>query len=308
MPPRSPLPQRNGLDAAWVRTPNRVRAVPDGWPTMGDWLRAKLPPEAQPDRLLAEARFVYENGSAVDDADPYRPHTFVWFHRELRDEPEVPGSISIVHRDERIVVVDKPPFLSSIPRGRHVMQSVVVKMRAELGIPTLTPAHRLDRVTSGLLVLVTEPQWRGAYQSLFQWREVTKVYRAVARVDPALELPTTVENHIAKEPRVLQARVVPGAIPNALTRVELERELPDGRGIYRLSPATGRTHQLRVHLNGLGMPIEGDPLYPTVLDDNIDDFSTPLQLLASDLGFTDPVDGRERRFRSERTLPLPHEG
>src|SRR5690606_27029295 len=142
-------------------------------------------------------------------------------------------------RAESILVSDKPPFPSSIPRGRHIMHSVVVRMRAELGLQQLTPAHRLDRVTSGRLLFTTERRWRGAYQSLFQSQLVHKVYRAVAPVDPSLALPRIVENHIRKEHGVMQAEIVPGAPANSRSLVELETDLGDGRGIYRLTPATG---------------------------------------------------------------------
>lgn len=304
MPPKSPLPQRQGLDAAWLRTPNRVRESPHSWETMGAWLRDKIPADVDLHRMIKAQAFVYEDGVALNEFDPYRPQTFVWFHRELRDEPEVPGSLDIVYQDERIVVVDKPPFLSSIPRGRHVMQSVVVRMRHQLGLPELTPAHRLDRVTSGLLLLTTAREWRGAYQKLFQEQAVDKVYRAIAPIDAQLTLPVTVENHIRKEHGSLRAEVVAGAAPNAKTFVELERELDGGLGRYRLSPVTGRTHQLRLHMLGLGVPIVGDPLYPDFHNADIDDFSSPLQLLASELSFTDPVDGTPRQFTSARTLPI----
>ncbi|RMI13852.1 pseudouridine synthase [Cellulomonas triticagri] len=307
MPPRSPLPPRHGLGAAWVRTPDRDRTRPetwpDAWPSLAAWLRARLPEVVDVDAMVADGRFVTEDGRVVGAADPYRPHAFVWFHRDLRPEPEVPGRIHVVHRDERLVVVDKPPFLSSIPRGRHVLQSVVVRLRTELDLPELSPLHRLDRVTSGLLMLATEQRWRGAYQTAFERRAVTKTYRALAPLRPDLDLPVVVRNHIRKDRGDWQAQVVPDAPVNAETLVELEDEV-DGLGVYRLSPRTGRTHQLRLHLHGLGIPIVGDPLYPRVRDVDVDDFAEPLQLLAADLAFTDPVDGVEREFRSVRTLPL----
>ena len=303
MPPRSPLPARHGLDAARLRTPDRVRAVPDAWPTMGAWLRHRLPEHVDVAAMLTQERFVDEDGRALHDADPYVPAQHVWFHRDLRDEPVVPGEIHVVHRDERLVVVDKPPFLSTIPRGGHVRQSVVVRLRAELDLPELSPLHRLDRVTSGLLLLATEQRWRGAYQTAFERRAVDKTYRALAPLRADLELPTVVRNHIHKERGTWCAEVVPGAPVNAETRVELEREV-DGFGVYRLKPRTGRTHQLRVHLAGLGIPIVGDPLYPVVRDVAVDDFRHPLQLLAAEIAFTDPVDGERREFRSVRSLPL----
>ena len=270
---------------------------------MGAWLRHKLPQHVDVATFLSEARFVYADGRAVLDEDPYLPHTFVWFHRDLRAEVEVPGDLVVVHRDERIFVVDKPAFLSTIPRGQHVRQSVVVRLRHDLGLPELSPLHRLDRVTSGLLLLATERRWRGPYQVMFEHGTVCKTYRALAPWRPDLPLPATVRNHIQKTRGAWRAEVVRDAPVNAETLVELESRVGD-LAVYRLTPRTGRTHQLRLHLDGLGIPIEGDPLYPVVRETSIDDFSRPLQLIASELDFVDPVDRTTRRFVSGRRLPL----
>lgn len=303
MPPRSPLPLRHGLSAAWVRTPDPVRGEPPAWATLGDWLRHRLAAPVDVDALLEDGRFVDQDGRVVRDEDPYRPRTFVWFHRDLRDEPEVPGDLTVLHRDERLVVVDKPPFLSTIPRGNHVRQSVVVRLREELDLPELSPVHRLDRITSGVLVLTAERRWRGAYQTLFQEDTVTKTYRALAPWREELTTPLTVRNHIAKARGAMHAEIVPDAPINAETLIEMESRDGD-LAVYRLSPRTGRTHQLRLHLDSLGAPIVDDPLYPEVQDVSIDDFSRPLQLLASELAFTDPVDDSPRHFTSARSLPL----
>lgn len=299
----SPLPPRHGLASAWLRTPDRDKPYPDPWPTMGAWLRHRLPERVDVAAMLHTERFVHDDGTPVGEHDAYTPHTFVWFHRDLPDEVEVPGEIAIVHRDERLVVVDKPAFLSSIPRGQHIRQSVVARLREDLGLPQLSPLHRLDRVTSGLLMLATERRWRGPYQSMFQAGTVGKTYRALAPVRADLHLPVVIRNHLTKRRGVWQVEVVPDAPVNAETLVELESQT-GGLGVYRLTPSTGRTHQLRVHLAGLGIPIVGDPLYPQVRQLAVDDFSTPLQLLAAELAFTDPVDGGERRFSSRRELPL----
>lgn len=270
---------------------------------MSTWLRHKLPEHVDVEAFLAEERFVYDDRRPVLDEDPYLPHTFVWFHRDLRDEVEVPGELVVVHRDERIVVIDKPAFLSTIPRGQHVRQSVVVRLRHELGLPELSPLHRLDRVTSGLLLLATERRWRGPYQVMFEHGTVRKTYRALAPWRADLAMPVTVRNHIHKTRGAWRAEIVPDAPINAETLVELESREGD-LAVYRLTPRTGRTHQLRLHLHGLGVPIEGDPLYPVVRETSIDDFSRPLQLLASELEFVDPVEGTARRFVSARRLPL----
>lgn len=256
-------------------------------------------PPAEIDRMLAAGEFVDAQGIAWAPDAAYRPHTFVWFHRVLRDEPEVPFDVPVLHRDERIVVVDKPHFMATIPRGRHITQTVVVRLRAALGLPDLVPAHRLDRLTAGVLLLTTERRWRPAYQGLFENRLVTKEYSALAGFRPDLPLPHVRRSHLVKRRGELRAYEVDGAAPNSETRIELVERRGE-HALYRLAPHTGRTHQLRVHLAALGIPIVGDPLYPTVLPDDVDDFSTPLELIARRLEFVDPVDGTPRAYASAR--------
>ncbi len=252
--------------------------------------------------MFEEGLFFGADGQALTADTAYVPGMFVWFHRELADEVRVPFPLEILHRDEHIVVVDKPHFLATTPRGSHVTQTALARLRRELGLPTLGAAHRLDRLTAGLVLFTVRPEERGAYQTLFRDKLVRKEYEAVAPYDPALRLPATVRSRIVKERGELAAREVPGE-PNAVSRVELVEHRADGLGRYRLLPATGQTHQLRVHMTALGVPILGDPLYPVVTDPvPAGDFRRPLQLLARALEFTDPVTGAEHRFRSGRVL------
>ena len=260
------------------------------------------------DEMLDEGRFVDESGRTFRRDSPFTPQTFVFFHRDLPTETPVPAGIGILYSDERILVVDKPHFLSSIPRGRHVLESVVVRLRTQLGLPELTVAHRLDRVTAGVLLLTRERKWRRPYQEIFERREVVKRYRLVAPVvhNPAGEGVTAtksgwqVRSRIIKEREILQAREVPG-VPNAVTDIALIGE-HGGWGLYEASPRTGRTHQIRLHMQRLGAPIVNDPFYPVVLDTPVDDFTHPLQLQAWRMGFTDPVTGDPRAFTSRLRL------
>jgi tRNA pseudouridine32 synthase / 23S rRNA pseudouridine746 synthase len=300
MPRRSPLPQRHGLDAAWLRTPDNVSGVVRRWATMGDFLLDRLPAGAPVREMLAAGEFVDQAGRPWQADDPYAANTFVWFHRELAPEPSVPFAVKVLHVDERIVVVDKPHFLATTPRGVHVRETVLVRLRESLDLPEIQPAHRLDRLTAGVLVLTTRREYRGAYANLFQTHVVQKTYEALAPYDPSLEFPRRVINRIEKRRGSLQAEVVDGE-PNAETLIELV-EIRGHCARYRLTPATGKTHQLRVHLAGLGLPILGDPLYPTVLDVPADDFTTPLQLVARQLAFADPIDLTPRVFASQRRL------
>src|SRR5882757_3521666 len=293
---RSPLPQRHGLDAVRLRTP-----AEGPWTTIRDHLVERLPRVAPEriDMMLRDQLIVDGSGPVAPNA-PFLPEHFLWFHRDLPVEVPVPFEIDIVHRDADLLVVDKPHFLATIPRGKHIVQTALVRLRRELDLPTLSPAHRLDRVTAGLIMFVIRPERRGAYQTLFRDRLVHKTYQAIARYDPTLDLPCTLRSRITKERGVITAQEVPGP-PNAETLVEL-MEHRDGLGRYRLTPTTGRTHQLRLHMSALGVPILGDDFYPVLTEKPLDDFRRPLQLLASSLEFTDPVSGEERSFRTRIAL------
>ncbi|TCJ94295.1 RluA family pseudouridine synthase [Nocardia alba] len=291
-----PLPKRHGLDPARLRLPE------DGqWATVREHLVERLPrvDPARIDAMLAAGEIVDLEGPLAPDA-PYVPGGAVWFHRDLPIETEVPFEIGIVHRDDDILVVDKPHFLATIPRGQHILQTALVRLRNELELPDLIPAHRLDRVTAGLLLFVVNPARRGAYQTMFHRKTVRKEYEAIAPYDPELALPRTVRSRIVKEKQVLAAFEVAGE-PNAETEVDLV-EHRDGLGRYRLRPHTGRTHQLRLHMSGLGVPILGDDFYPVITDKSVDDYTRPLQLLAASLEFTDPISGTPRRFETRREL------
>lgn len=306
MPTHAPLPPRYGLRAAWVRTPDRDPVNPSPWPTMRDFLLDKLPQDARVDAMLGAGEFVNDFGVPWQGDEVYQPHTFIHFHRELREEKPVPDSLTVLYHDDRIVVVDKPHFMSSIPRGRHVRESVVVKAREMLDLPELGPAHRLDRLTAGILVLTTQKRWRAPYQLMFENRQVLKTYEAIAPALPELAAEQVIRSHIRKDRGTLHAHEVPDAPINAVTRLRMV-EQRGAWGRYELHPRTGKTHQLRVHLNALGAPITGDPLYPTWVREDVDDFSTPLQLLASRLEFIDPVDGTSREYASARSLDWPRD-
>jgi tRNA pseudouridine32 synthase / 23S rRNA pseudouridine746 synthase len=278
---------------------------------MRDHLVDRLPrvDPARIDAMLREERIVDRHGPIAPDA-PFVPEEFLWFHRDLPDEVPVPFEIGVVHRDDDLLVVDKPHFMATIPRGRHIVETALVRLRQELDLPALSPAHRLDRPTAGLLMFVLRPERRGAYQTLFRDRRVRKTYEAVARHDPSLDLPRTVRSRIVKERGVVRAYEEPGPV-NAVTHVELlshrnengrNENGRDGLARYRLVPETGRTHQLRVHMNGLGLPILGDSFYPELTDKPLDDFRRPLQLLASTLEFRDPFHGTLRRFTTRLQL------
>lgn len=239
---------------------------------------------------------VLPDGTPVDATTTLPAGAHVYFYRDLVDEVEVPFDIPVLYRDDDIVVVDKPHFLATMPRGGHVAQTALVRLRRELDLPDLSPAHRLDRLTAGVLLFTVRREVRGPYQRLFAEGGVRKTYLARADGVATVPLPATLRSRIIKQRGRLQAYEEPGE-PNAETYVE---EM--GSGLYRLSPRTGQTHQLRVHMASIGLPIIGDSLYPNVIDVAPDDFGNPLQLLAQRLAFTDPITGEDREFVSARVV------
>ena len=275
----APLPVRNGLGPARLRL--RGGSVLDE-------LHGRFGPAAAAKVTAGEV--VDADGVALDAGSVMPAGSHVYFYRDLTPEVPVPFDIPVLHRDDDLVVVDKPHFLATMPRGRHVAQTALVRLRRELDLPELSPAHRLDRLTAGVLVFTTRREVRGRYQTLFSRGLVRKTYLARASRVVTLALPRVVRSRIIKRRGCLQAVIEPGEA-NAETFVE-----PLGDGLYRLTPRTGRTHQLRVQMASLGLPIDGDSLYPNIIDVPADDFSAPLQLLAYSLEF----DGR--RFVSRRSL------
>jgi tRNA pseudouridine32 synthase / 23S rRNA pseudouridine746 synthase len=259
-------------------------------------------------------------------------------HRYVSDEPEVPFGLSVIYEDAAIIVVDKPHFLATMPRGMWYRQTALMRLRDQYDEPQITPAHRLDRMTAGVLLFVRDPALRGAYQKLFEHHQVEKTYeclapaRPIARprtgtvecLTPPAVFPLRRRSRIVTERSRLQAYETPGEV-NAETVIELgwfgddaecerhdagssNRVVDRSGGMnslgsqrlrrYVLHPKTGKTHQLRVHMNSLGLPIEGDDLYPRIIEPDYADFSHPLELVARQLSFIDPVTGRRRRFVS----------
>jgi tRNA pseudouridine32 synthase/23S rRNA pseudouridine746 synthase len=290
----APLPPRDGLG------PARLRVY--GGP-LGDELATRFGPDVAAKAIAGEV--VDQHGTVLDPATVLPSGAVVYLYRELRDEAPVPFDIPVLYQDEDIVVADKPHFLATMPRGRHVAQTALVRLRRQLGMDELSPAHRLDRLTAGVLVFTTRRAVRGVYQTMFARGEVRKTYLAAATVHPGMAFPRTVSSRIIKRRGNFQA-VEEAGNPNAKTLLELfpaRGWYPQSAdGLYRLTPQTGRTHQLRVHMASLGIPIYGDPLYPNVIDVAADDFSTPLQLLAQRIEFDDPRTGARRAFESRRLL------
>ncbi|KRF09357.1 pseudouridine synthase [Arthrobacter sp. Soil782] len=293
---QSPLPVRNGVNATRLRLPSE-----GPWDTALEYILDRWN-HVDPNKIAERfdrGEVVALGGERLTRATPLSEHTFIWYYRELPVEKRLPVELSILHQDENLLVVDKPHFLPTTPGGMYVAESALVRLRVQLDLPDLIPMHRLDRMTAGILMFSTNPATRGAYQLLFENRRIRKEYEAAAPIDPSLELdahPRTVHSRIVKSRDYLLAQEVPGD-PNAETRVQLVGQ-HHSVGRYRLQPHTGKTHQLRLHMAGLGLGIVNDPFYPVLQPQQEDDYSKPLQLLARHIEFVDPLSSRPASFTS----------
>lgn len=298
MKAQPPLPTKDGVGPSCVALP------PGPWRTIGDFLIDRFPavPTATWQARMQQGELVDEHGVAVTPQQPYRSGIRLYYYRSIPDETRLPFDEVVLFHDELLVVADKPHFLPVTPGGRHLQETLLVRLKRRLGIDTLAPLHRLDRETAGVVVLAVRPETRGAYQALFAQRQVTKHYEAIAPWRPELGFPLTYRSRLVQDDHFLRMREVPGE-PNAETLFEVLAV----QGVfarYRLTPLTGRTHQLRVHCAALGMPIVGDRMYPTLLPADTDDPAQPLQLLARSIAFVDPISGQMRRFESAQALSL----
>lgn len=309
----APLPVKDGVG------PTRLRVPTTGpWASIAEYLVARFdhldPVELH--RRIGTGEIVGTDGRAITSHTALGTHEFVWYYRDLPGETVLPYREEILYRDDHLVVVDKPHFLPTTPSGRFLRETALVRLRIHLENDTITPIHRLDRETAGLVMFSARPDTRGAYQSMFERREVTKVYEAIsARPSdwddhaPSLRgqpLPVVHRDHIRSRRGELRVTVDPELAPNAETHIDVIEAGPSasGRPVLHtiLRPRTGKLHQLRVHLAGLGAPILGDRRYPDLLPEAPDDPDLPLQLLSREIAFTDPLSGALRRFVTRRTL------
>lgn len=254
---------------------------------------------------ILDGKVHWRDGRLITLDCAFVPRERVYYYREVAVEKKVPFAERIIYQDEQIMVAYKPHFLAVSPSGQFVNECLVNRLRIKTGIETLVTAHRLDRATAGIMLLSKQPAQRARYHDLFKHGNITKHYQAIARLTPelyqqhqegdlALPLHWTVKNRIVKGDPSFTMKIVDGDA-NSHSKIELI-EIKGEFGLFRLSPITGKTHQLRLHMASLGMPLINDRLYPTLLDRGDDNFKQPLQLLAQQLAFTDPVTGKEHNI------------
>ena len=285
-------PGIDGLAASTLQLP------PGAWPTVLDCLCERFPSVARAQWLerMARGRVVDNDGNRVTPETPYRVGLEVHYYREVPDEPAIPFDDVVLHADADLLVADKPHFLPVAPTGVHVHETLLGRLIRRTGNHALAPLHRLDRDTAGLVLFSTNPHSRAQYQALFRERRIEKRYEAIAPALPGVEFPCVRSSRIVPGEPFFRMQEIEGPA-NSETRIDVIAR-DDGRWRYALTPVTGRKHQLRVHMAALGAPIVNDAVYPSVRHRATGDYSAPLQLLARQLSFIDPLSGVERIFSS----------
>ncbi|WP_434457979.1 pseudouridine synthase [Stutzerimonas urumqiensis] len=287
--------------------PSTLHLPAGPWPTVLNCLCARFPAIDRATWLdrMNRGRVLTAEGVALAPDAPHREGLRIHYFREVPDETPIPFEARVLHVDAHLVVADKPHFLPVQPSGHYVQQTLLARLTARLGNPDLVPLHRIDRLTAGLVLFSANPATRGQYQALFRERRMHKVYEAIAPALPQLDFPLTRRTRLVEgDPFILMTET--GGEPNSETQVEvIERGERYWR--YRLCPVTGKRHQLRVHMAALGAGLLNDPLYPILQPRETreqDDYSRPLQLLARELTFDDPLTGERRHFESGLTLGI----
>jgi tRNA pseudouridine32 synthase/23S rRNA pseudouridine746 synthase len=291
-----PLPIIDGVGPSYIW-------LPDGpWTKVLSFLDERFPAVGRDTWItrMGRGQVVDADGERLTPDSPFRRGARVFYYRELVGETPIPFTETILYRDDHLLVVDKPHFLPVIPSGRFLHESLLVRLKKATGLPHLSPIHRIDRETAGVVVFSHDPATRGAYQTLFQRREMSKVYEALAGRLPQGDFPMTYRSRMVEGTPFFRMQEAQG-IPNSETHLNILKEQGDAT-LYELRPVTGKKHQLRVHLAALGIPIMNDTFYPEVQPCREDNYSKPLKLLARSISFQDPVTGVHRFFKSERVL------
>lgn len=291
-------PPRDGVGASSVVLPSQPAAP---WTSVLDFLAQRFPGVSRVAwrQRLEQGDVLDSTGQAIAVDAPFVAGARLFYYRAVESEAPIPFVETVLWQDEHLLVADKPHFLPVTPSGKYVRETLLVRLKDRLQLPDLSPIHRIDRDTAGLVLFSVNPATRNAYQRLFRQREVHKVYECLAPWNPALSWPLRRETRIGDARHFMQQTEEDGPV-NAITTISV-LETHGTWARFRLEPLTGKRHQLRVHMNALNLPILNDGIYPVLTPENTD-YRKPLQLLAKELSFPDPITGQQRMFRSQRQL------
>jgi len=254
---------------------------------------------------ITDGKVHRHDGSLITTQSPFQAQQRIYYYKEVENEPIIPFKETILFQDQHILVAYKPHFLAVIPGGIYVNECLQNRLRRSTGIATLQALHRLDRVTAGLVLFSVNPDTRHHYHHLFETRQIHKTYQAIAKINNGESLigqEWEIKNRITRSNPRFCMRVTEGEA-NSHSVIRCLQQTTE-KALFELNPVTGKTHQLRVHMQALGWPILNDKYYPQLQPLSADNYSAPLQLLAKELRFIDPVTEKPRHFRCDRSLSL----
>ncbi len=256
------------------------------------------------DRIL-KGKVHCEGGMRITFRSPFIPQLRIYYYREVENEPKIPFTERIVFQDEHLLVAYKPHFLAVMPGGIYVNECLQTRLRRKTGIQSLQALHRLDRVTAGLIIFSVHPESRHHYHRIFETRKIRKTYQAIANIFEDENLTGKsweIKNRIGhSNPRFIMC--VKEGEANSHSQIRCLKQSGD-KALFELNPITGKTHQLRLHMHTLGWPILNDKYYPKLQAFSEDNYEKPLQLLAKEIEFLDPLTQKTRYFRLEKDLSL----
>ncbi len=218
---------------------------------------------------IIEAGAYYPDGRRLRPNDRVREGDRILLWREPFEEPGEMPPLSVIYEDESLLVIDKPPLVAVHPTARYHHHTVIKRLRLERPDEFLALVHRLDRETSGILLLARSIESERAFKRLLEERTlrpgvgdpIHKTYLAITRGVPkgglvSVPLELDPDNSLRVKMRVAK----PGSGLASSTGVEVLEER-SGYALVRCALHTGRQHQIRVHLAALGCPVVGDKLY-----------------------------------------------
>jgi tRNA pseudouridine32 synthase/23S rRNA pseudouridine746 synthase len=293
---KSPLPTREGISPSYIWIPENCAQE------LLNFLKEQFPDVSEAIWLRRIAKHEVRNidGEILQANSRLKRGMCVYYYREIEEETPIPFYEQLLYQDAHLLVVDKPHFLPVTPGGKFLKESLLVRLKQKTGIDTLSPIHRLDRETAGVMLFSCDPSSRGSYQNLFQQKRIQKIYHAVAPHLPQLDFPITKASRLIESEQFFVMQETAGEANSETLITVLERR--GTNDLYQLQPSTGKKHQLRVHLCSLGAPIINDTFYPDIQPWGADNFNKPLQLLAKSIAFTDPITSLERHFESLQKL------
>ncbi|NRA70634.1 MAG: pseudouridine synthase [Gammaproteobacteria bacterium] len=259
---------------------------------------------------MSDGKVHRHDHSLITAQSPFKAQERIYYYREVESEPVIAAAEAIIYQDAHILVAYKPHFLPVIPGGVFVNECLQNRLRRATGIKSLQAVHRLDRVTAGLVIFSVNPATRHLYHHLFESGQIQKTYQAIARINDGQQLigkhlvgkSWEVNNRLVRSQPRFTMQVVEGESNSHSIITCIEQSVVEA--LFELRPITGKTHQLRVHMQCLGFGIKYDKYYPVLQPLSSDNIDAPLQLLAKTLDFIDPVINAPRSFSAARNLSL----